>query len=83
MHFALKKMRQLIVIIFTFLILIGCSNQKTEVVKMGNKDSDLLEIQNFSDTKKPKNIILAIADGAGLNHITVSRLAIGGPNHKL
>ena len=58
-------MRQLIVIIFTLLILIGCSNQKTEVVKMGNKDSDLLEIKNFSDSKKPKNIILAIADGAG------------------
>ena len=70
-------MRQLIVIIFTLLILIGCSNQTTEVVKMGNKDSDLLEIQNFSDSKKPKNIILAIADGAGLNHITVSRLAGG------
>ena len=69
--------------IFTLLLLIGCSNQKTEVVKMGHKDSDLLEIQNFSDTKKAKNIILAIADGAGLNHITVSRLAIGGPNHKL
>ena len=40
-------MRQLIVIIFTLLILIGCSSQKTEVVKMGHKDSDLLEIQNF------------------------------------
>ena len=76
-------MKQLIAIIFTLLILIGCSNQKTEVVKMGNKDSNLLEIQNFSDSKKPKNIILAIADGAGLNHITVSRLAIGGPDHKL
>ena len=55
-------MRQLIVIIFTFLILIGCSNQKTEVVKMGNKDSDLLEIQNFSDSKKPRNDFLNITE---------------------
>ena len=76
-------MKRLIAITFTLLILVGCSKEKTEVVKMGNKDSNLLEIQNFSDSKRPKNIILAIADGAGLNHITVSRLAIGGPDHKL
>ena len=76
-------MKRLIAITFTLLILVGCSKEKTEVVKMGHKDSNLLEIQNFSDSKRPKNIILAIADGAGLNHITVSRLAIGGPDHKL
>ena len=63
-------MKRLIAITFTLLILVGCSKEKTEVVKMGNKDSNLLEIQNFSDSKRPKNIILAIADGAGLNHIT-------------
>ena len=76
-------MKNIAAIIFTLLALIACSKEKTETVKMGNKDSNLLEIKNFSESKKPKNIILAIADGAGLNHITVSRLAIGGPDHKL
>ena len=76
-------MKNIAAIIFTLLVLIACSKEKTETVKMGNKDSNLLEIKNFSESTKPKNIILAIADGAGLNHITVSRLAIGGPDHKL
>ena len=76
-------MKNVAAIIFTLLVLIACSKEKTETVKMGNKDSNLLEIINFSESTKPKNIILAIADGAGLNHITVSRLAIGGPDHKL
>ena len=76
-------MKNIAAIIFTLLVLIACSKEKTETVKMGNKDSNLLEIKNFSESAKPKNIILAIADGAGLNHITVSRLAIGGPDHKL
>ena len=76
-------MKNIAAIIFTLLALIACSKEKTETVKMGNKDSNLLEIKNFSESKKPKNIILAIADGAGLNQITVSRLAIGGPDHKL
>ena len=76
-------MKNIAAIIFTLLVLIACSKEKTEIVKMGGKDSNLLEIKNFSQSTKPKNIILAIADGAGLNHITVSRLAIGGPNHKL
>ena len=76
-------MKNIAAIIFTLLVLIACSKEKTETVKMGNKDSNLLEIKNFSESAKPKNIILAIADGAGLNQITVSRLAIGGPDHKL
>ena len=76
-------MKKVTAIIFTLLVLIACSKEKTEIVKMGSKDSNLLEIKNFSQSTKPKNIILAIADGAGLNHITVSRLSIGGPNHKL
>jgi len=76
-------MKNIAAIIFTLLVLIACSKEKTETVKMGSKDSNLLEIKNFSESAKPKNIILAIADGAGLNHITVSRLAIGGPDYKL
>ena len=76
-------MKNIAAIIFTLLVLIACSKEKTETVKMGSKDSNLLEIKNFSESAKPKNIILAIADGAGLNHITVSRLAIGGQDYKL
>ena len=76
-------MKNIAAIIFTLLVLIACSKEKTETVKMGSKDSNLLEIKNFSESAKPKNIILAIADGSGLNHITVSRLAIGGQDYKL
>ena len=75
-------MKNIAAIIFTLLVLIACSKEKTETVKMGSKDSNLLEIKNFSESAKPKNIILAIADGSGLNHITVSRLAIGGTGHR-
>ena len=76
-------MKSFLAITFTLFILIGCSKEKIETVMMGNLDSDLLELEDFSDSQKPKNIILAIADGAGPNHITVSRLAVGGADHKL
>ena len=49
-------MKNIAAIIFTLLVLIACSKEKTETVKMGNKDSNLLEIKNFSESKKPKNI---------------------------
>ena len=38
-------MKKVTAIIFTLLVLIACSTEKTETVKMGSKDSDLLEIE--------------------------------------
>ena len=42
-------MKNIAAIIFTLLVLIACSKEKTETVMMGSKDSELLEIKNFSD----------------------------------
>ena len=61
----------------------GCDSVKTEIVKIGSMETQYLEIKDFPNSLKAKNVILAIGDGAGINQITVSRLAIGGPDHKL
>ena len=61
----------------------GCDSVKTEIIKIGSMETQYLEIKDFPESLKAKNVILAIGDGAGINQITVSRLAIGGPDHKL
>ena len=75
-------MRLVFVIFFIITFVSGCG-QKTELIPFGNKKSELLKLENFSDDAAPKNIILVIGDGTGLNQITLSRIAIGGPDHKL
>ena len=49
----------------------------------GDKESIIYQIESFDKKDKPKNIILLIGDGMGMNHITLSRLAIGGDNYQL
>ena len=61
----------------------GCGSVKTETIKIGSMETQYLEIKDFSESIKAKNVILAVGDGTGINQITVSRLAIGGPDHKL
>ena len=61
----------------------GCGSVKTESIKIGSMETQYLEIKDFPESLKAKNVILAVGDGAGINQITVSRLAIGGPDHKL
>lgn len=59
------------------------SKTKIEYVAIGDETSDILKINSFDEGKKPKNIILIIGDGTGLNQIALSRIAIGGPDSKL
>lgn len=76
---------------FLLIIILGClisllSNQsksKIEYIEIGNEGTKSIETVVFSKDKKPKNIILLIGDGTGLNQITLSRIAIGGVNHRL
>ncbi len=76
---------------FLLIITLGClisllSNQsksKIEYIEIGNEGTKSIETVVFSKDKKPKNIILLIGDGTGLNQITLSRIAIGGVNHRL
>jgi alkaline phosphatase len=49
----------------------------------GDIESTIYQIESFDKKDKPKNIILLIGDGMGMNHITLSRLAIGGDNYQL
>ena len=71
-------------IIFIALVISSCDSSKnTESIKIGSKETEYLEIKNFSDNLKAKNIILVIGDGLALNQITLSRIAIGGFDHRL
>ena len=72
--------------IFVLLILsvTSCNfSEKTESVKIGSKETEFIEIKDFPDNLKAKNIILAIGDGVGPNQITLSRIAIGGLDFRL
>src|SRR5210317_641495 len=55
----------------------------TEKIKIGNKQTKNINITSFEKNQKPKNIILIIGDGTGLNQVTLSRIAIGGLDFKL
>jgi len=71
--------------IFTLAVLIisACDSSNIETIKIGSKETEYLYIKDFSNNLKAKNIILVIGDGTGLNQITLSRLSIGGPDHRL
>ena len=72
--------------IFVLLILsvTSCNfSEKTESVKIGSKETEFIEIKDFPDDLKAKNIILVIGDGVGPNQITLSRIAIGGLDFRL
>ena len=71
----------LLVIILFFIS--ACDSIKTEAIEIGSKETQHLKIKDFPGSLKAKNVILVVGDGTGLNQITASRLAIGGPDHKL
>ena len=71
----------LLVIILFFIS--ACDSIKTETIEIGSKETQHLKIKDFPGSLKAKNVILVVGDGPGLNQITASRLAIGGPDHKL
>ena len=58
----------------------ACSSP-VEQIPYGNEVLSKLEIKEFEG--RPKNIILLIGDGTGLNQITLSRMAISGVNSRL
>ena len=58
-------------------------SEQTESITIGSKETEYIEIKDFPDNLKAKNIILAIGDGVGPNQITLSRIAIGGLDHRL
>ena len=76
----MKLIPHLFVFIF---FLSSCSKDNIELISIGNDSSEPVVIKNFNLDAKPKNIILIIGDGTGLNQITLSRIAIGGPDYRL
>ena len=72
-------MRNNLAIVFIF-SLMACSSP-VEQIPYGNEALSKLEIKEFEG--RPKNIILLIGDGTGLNQITLSRMAISGVNSRL
>ena len=72
------------IFLIVILVISSCdTSKKTESISIGTKETEVIEIKNFSDNLKAKNIILAIGDGVGPNQITLSRIAIGGLDHRL
>lgn len=74
-------MQKLYLVILIFLV--GCSGSSEESIKMGFKDTEIVEIKRFTEESKAKNVILVIGDGTGINQITLSRMAIGGKDYRL
>ena len=84
----MKKLMSWLVLLLVSALLIVIyelhSNKlKSEFIQMGQKETEFIKIKSFSSDKKPKNIIFLVGDGAGLNQISVARLALGGPDFKL
>ena len=73
----------LIIILLLVIYELNSNKLKSEFVEIGTNDTRLIEIKSFALERKPKNIILIIGDGVGLNQIAISRIAIGGPDYKL
>ncbi len=72
------------IFLIVILVISSCdTSKKTESISIGTKETEVIEIKNFSDNLKAKNIILVIGDGVGPNQITLSRIAIGGLDHRL
>ena len=72
------------IFLLVVIVISSCdTSNKTEFIKIGSKETEFIEIKDFPDNLKAKNIILAIGDGVGPNHITLSRIAIGGLDHRL
>ena len=72
--------------IFLLIVLVISScdtSKKTESISIGTKKTEFIEIKDFPNNLKAKNVILAIGDGVGPNQITLSRIAIGGLDHRL
>ena len=66
-----------------YLISLNQNQLKVEYIAIGSEETKSLEIASFDASTKPKNIILIIGDGTGLNQITLSRIAAGGADHRL
>jgi alkaline phosphatase len=71
------------ILTIAILIISACDSSNTEVIKIGSEKTEYLNIEEFPQGLKAKNIILAVGDGTGLNQVMLSRLAIGGMDHKL
>ena len=72
------------VFLIIVLVISSCdTSKKTESISIGTKETEFIEIKDFPDNLKAKNIILAIGDGVGPNQITLSRIAIGGLDYRL
>ena len=72
------------IFLIVILVISSCdTSKKTESISIGTKETEVIEIKHFPDNLKAKNIILAIGDGVGPNQITLSRIAIGGLDHRL
>tara|TARA_B100001175_G_scaffold295357_1_gene283334 strand:- start:788 stop:1912 length:1125 start_codon:yes stop_codon:yes gene_type:complete len=71
------------ILTIAILLISACDSSNTEVIKIGSEKTEYLNIEEFPQGLKAKNIILAVGDGAGLNQVMLSRLAIGGMDHKL
>ena len=59
------------------------SSKKIESMKIGSEKTKFLEIKNFPDNLKAKNVIFVVGDGAGFSNVTLSRIVIGGLDYRL
>ena len=72
-----------LILAVVYFVSINKNHLKVEYISIGTQPTKALEIASFDATAKPKNIILIIGDGTGLNQITLSRIATGGADHRL
>ena len=72
-----------LILAVAYFVSINKNHLKVEYITIGTQPTKAIEIASFDAAAKPKNIILIIGDGTGLNQITLSRIATGGADHRL
>ncbi len=78
-----SKIFILIIVIISLLCIYLFSSSKDKTL-IGNQTShQLMPLVQKETTSPPKKIILLIGDGMGINHTTIGRFHLGGPNFNM
>ena len=78
-----SKIFILIIVIISLLCIYLFSSSKDKTL-IGNQTShQLMPLVQKETTRPPKKIILLIGDGMGINHTTIGRFHLGGPNFNM
>ena len=78
-----SKIFILIIVIISLLCIYLFSSSKDKTLIGNQTNHQLMPLVQKETTRPPKKIILLIGDGMGINHTTIGRFHLGGPNFNM